>query len=65
MDFDNPEVYGDTLISDGLVNDEHEGTDVIFSIKIFLTTRPGTQTFWQVPDPSRPKAKKHYTSGPS
>ena len=48
-----------------VINDEHEGTDVSFSINFFLTNRPGTLTFWQVPDPSRPKAKKHYTSGPS
>ena len=35
--------------------------DVLFAFKIFslpVPTRPGTRTFWQVPDPSRPEVKK-------
>ena len=37
---------------------------IIFGIKIFLSTHPGTRTFLQVPNPSRPEVKKHYLSGP-
>ena len=38
--------------------------DVLFAFKIFslpVPTRPGTRTFWQVPDPSRPEVKKKPT----
>ena len=37
-----------------VINDEHEGTDVIFPIKIFsrYPSRPDTQTFLQVSIPS-------------
>ena len=41
--------------------------DVLFAFKIFslpVPTRPGTGTFWQVPDPSRPKVKNPYPSDP-
>ena len=41
--------------------------DVLFAFKIFslpFPTRPGTRTFWQVPDPSRPEVKSNYPSGP-
>ena len=41
--------------------------DVLFAFKIFslpVPTRPGTQTFWQVPDPSRPEVKNPYPSDP-
>ena len=40
---------------------------VIFAFKIFslpVPTRPGTRTFWQVPDPSRPEVKNPYPSDP-
>ena len=39
--------------------------DVLFAFKIFslpVPTRPGTRTFWQVPDPSRPEVKNPYPS---
>ena len=39
-----------------------------FAFKIFsqpVPTRPGTQTFWQVPDPSRPEVKNPYPSVPA
>ena len=39
-----------------------------FAFKIFsqlVPTRPGTQTFWQVPDPSRPEVKNPYPSDPA
>ena len=42
--------------------------DVIFAFKIFslpVPTRPGTRTFWQVPDPSRPDVKNPYPSDPA
>ena len=42
--------------------------DVLFAFKIFslpVPTRPGTRTFWQVPDPSRPKVKNPYPSDPA
>ena len=42
--------------------------DVLFAFKIFslpVPTRPGTRTFWQVPDPSRPEVKKPYPSDPA
>ena len=41
--------------------------DVLFAFKIFslpVPTRPGTWTFWQVPDPSRPEVKTPYPSDP-
>ena len=41
--------------------------DVLFAFKIFtlpVLARPGTQTFWQVPDPSRPEVKNPYPSDP-
>ena len=41
--------------------------DVLFAFKIFslpVPTRPGTRTFWQVPDPSRPEVKNLYLSDP-
>ena len=41
--------------------------DVLFAFKIFslpVPTRPGTRTFWQVPDPSRPEVKNPYPSDP-
>ena len=41
--------------------------DVLFAFKIFslpVLTRPGTRTFWQVPDPSRPEVKNPYPSDP-
>ena len=41
--------------------------DVLFAFKIFslpVPTRPGTQTFGQVPDPSRPEVKNPYPSDP-
>ena len=41
--------------------------DVLFAFKIFslpVPTRPGTRTFWQVPDPSRPEVKNPYRSDP-
>ena len=41
--------------------------DVLFAFKIFslpVPTRPGTRTFWQVPNPSRPEVKRPYPSGP-
>ena len=41
--------------------------DVLFALKIFslpVPTRPGTRTFWQVPDPSRPEVKNPYPSDP-
>ena len=40
---------------------------VLFAFKIFLLpvpTRPGTRTFWQVPDPSCPEVKNPYPSDP-
>ena len=42
--------------------------DVLFAFKIFslpVLTRPGTRTFWQVPDPSRPEVKNPYPSDPA
>ena len=42
--------------------------DVLFAFKIFslpVPTRPGTRTFWQVPDPSRPEVKNPYPSDPA
>ena len=42
--------------------------DVLFAFKIFslpVPTRPGTRTFWQVPDPSRPEVKNLYPSDPA
>ena len=39
----------------------------LFAFKIFslpVPTRPGTRTFWQVPDPSRPEVKNPYPSDP-
>ena len=39
----------------------------ICAFKIFslpVPTRPGTRTFWQVPDPSRPEVKNPYPSDP-
>ena len=42
--------------------------DVLFAFKIFslpIPTRPGTRTFWQVPDPSRPEVKNPYPSDPA
>ena len=39
--------------------------DVLFAFKIFslpVPTRPGTRTFLQVPDPSRPEVKNPYPS---
>ena len=42
--------------------------DVIFAFKIFslpVPTRPGTRTFWQVPDPSRPEVKNPYPADPA
>ena len=41
--------------------------DVLFAFKIFslpVPTRPSTQTFWQVPDPSHPEVKNPYPSDP-
>ena len=41
--------------------------DVLFAFKIFslpVPTRPGTRTFWQVPDLSRPEVKILYPSDP-
>ena len=41
--------------------------DVLFAFKIFslpVPTRPGTRTFWLVPDPSRPEVKNPYPSDP-
>ena len=41
--------------------------DVLFAFKIFslpVPTRPGTRTFWQVPDHSRPEVKNPYPSDP-
>ena len=41
---------------------------VLFAFKIFslpVWTRPFTQTFWQIPDPSRPEVKNPYPSGPA
>ena len=41
--------------------------DVLFAFKIFslpVPTRPGTRTFWQVPDPSNPEVKNPYPSDP-
>ena len=41
--------------------------DVLFAFKIFslpVPTRPNTQTFLQVPDPSRPEVKNPYPSDP-
>ena len=41
--------------------------DVLFAFKIFslpVPTRPGTRTFRQVPDPSRPEVKNPYPSDP-
>ena len=35
-----------------------------FCLKTFLTIRPGTWNFVQVPDPSRPEVKKPYPSDP-
>ena len=38
-----------------------------FAFKIFslpIPTRPGTRTFLQVPDPSRPEVKNPYPSDP-
>ena len=40
---------------------------VLFAFKIFslpVPTRPGTRTFLQVPDPSRPEVKNLYPSDP-
>ena len=40
----------------------------LFAFKIFalpIPTRPGTQTFLQVPDPSRPEVKNPYPSDPA
>ena len=42
--------------------------DVLFAFKIFslpVPTRPGTRTFWQVPDQSRPEVKNPYPSDPA
>ena len=42
--------------------------DVLFAFKIFslpVPTRPGTRTFWQVPNPSRPDVKNPYPSDPA
>ena len=42
--------------------------DVLFAFKIFslpVPTRPGTRTFWQVLDPSRPEVKNPYPSDPA
>ena len=42
--------------------------DVLFAFKIFslpIPTRPGTRTFWQVPDPSHPEVKNPYPSDPN
>ena len=42
--------------------------DVLFAFKIFslpLPTRPGTRTFWQVPDPTPPEVKNPYPSDPA
>ena len=42
--------------------------DVLFAFKIFslpILTRPGTRTFWQVPDPSRPEVINPYPSDPA
>ena len=41
--------------------------DVLFAFRIFslpVPTRPGTRTFWQVPDLSRPEVKNPYPSDP-
>ena len=41
---------------------------MLFAFKIFLLpvpTRPGTRTFLQVPDPSRPEVKNPYPSDPA
>ena len=41
--------------------------NVRFAFKIFslpVPTRPGTRTFWQVPDPTRPEVKNPYPSDP-
>ena len=41
---------------------------VLFAFKIFsipVPTHPGTRTFWQVPDPSRPEVKNPYPSDPA
>ena len=41
--------------------------DVLFAFNIFsllIPTRPGTRTFWQVPDHSRPEVKNPYPSDP-
>ena len=41
---------------------------VLFAFEICslpVPTRPGTRTFWQVPDPSRPEVKKPYLSDPA
>ena len=40
----------------------------LFAFKIFslpIPTRPGTRTFLQVPDPSRPEVKNPYPSDPA
>ena len=42
--------------------------DVLFAFKIFslpVPIRPGTRTFWQVPDPSHPEVKNPYPSNPA
>ena len=41
---------------------------MLFAFKIFslpVPTRPGTRTFLQVPDPSRPEVKNPYPSDPA
>ena len=47
---------------------ENEGAYICaFAFKIFslpVPTSPDTQTFWQVPDPTLPKVKNPYPSGP-
>ena len=34
-------------------------------VSVHVPTRPGAQTFLQVPDPSRPEVKKPYPSDPA
>ena len=47
------------------VNDENEGTYLHDFLPLkFYHYRPGTRTFLQVPDPSRPDVKNPYPSGP-
>ena len=47
------------------INDEHEGSDVIFGLTIFLTSPPNLSRYPSFFGSTHPEVKKHCPSGPA